>query len=213
MIFATYQSNAVVEQLNATGRYENTWISDYESGKLLREKVGFNPVFAIPFDDYQNFLTMSLILFPALPNNLVIFESNEAIEIDTIAWNEVMTDPGSRSISLIMRRKKMMTEHILPSISNVLDIIHLNDHPYESISDIYFDELFNIYPELFLPYAQKYGAINTDLHVNDVAKIKNYEMARFNEYLHRVFGNPTSMTKTDVDDYLNIIKTLIFVNK
>lgn len=214
MLFATYQSNEVVQKLNEEGRYESTWKSEYASSDVLRNLLGYSPIFAIPFEDLQQFLTMTLIQFPAMTNNLIVFESDNYRVLDTVVWNEVMKHPKTDNPERIFNTNEHISEYVMPEISNVRAIIHFNDLVYgDESADDFYQRIFTTYFVKIKRLAKELGLSNVALRAVDIASLHPSEGSRLRYYMDRLVLTPKEITAEECKNYVDYLKSNIFITR
>jgi hypothetical protein len=155
MLFATFQSTEVVEQLKSKGVFTLEEYHPFCNGNGvpptdIEEQVGFKPIFVFPLRDKADFLTRCHMEYPSCPQQMIIFKSNEYQQVGHLGWfrtlkkasqevfkdisdlSEDLEDGGSATYTdyLSFNKKGIYNEYIVPKIElkNVKKIVSVSDN-------------------------------------------------------------------------------------
>ena len=152
MLFATFQSQEVVDKLKSEGVYA---IEEYHpfcnnngvKPTSIEEKVGFKPIFSFPFTDKRDFIARSQMEFPSFPQYMIIFKSSVYRQVGYLGWIRTLNhysepvslereaengdlDEGIYVDYLDIDKRGIFNEYIVPIIElkNVKKIVHITDN-------------------------------------------------------------------------------------
>lgn len=147
MLFVTFQSKEVVDELREKGEYIQTRYRPLANccgrgNEDIRERVGYKPIFVYPFTDKRDFLARILMSHPSLPQRMIVFKSNNFDTVGCADWlklmklrKDLLADKVSSGETLLycddlpINNKAIFNEYVVPKIelSKVKGIYDITD--------------------------------------------------------------------------------------
>jgi hypothetical protein len=225
-LFGTYQPNSVVQQLKQSKDYTCKKNMSFEYSKgvekspydLITQKVGYNPIFAIPFNSLQEFLCYTLMGMPTFPQKLVLFTSTEYEEYDFLKWSRYLSDTFEKGSSKISAEHlfgiESIPEYCIPIIrhENVVSIINI--HNSEDI-DVCLDGFQEKLHSNLAKRIQQ-NLENTPYHTDERISMLHFdgtstEVAdKILFYAETLYKGPYKLTPQDIHAYLQYLKDTVF---
>lgn len=181
---------------------------------ILKDMFGYNPIFAIPFDNLQDFLTTTLISRPNLPHYLVLFESDEYDSVDFLAWR--VCEKNGRGIVKSATDKLPMKspnqEYIVPTINkdSIVATLKVCDGDFETSYDNFNEVIFSTLADSIKDVLKgtEYE-VTQDIIVKDLTETPANLAQRYIDYMTKVALNPKKVTQLDMMGYRKLTKDLL----
>ena len=101
--------------------------------KELAEHLGYYPIFCFPANTSQEIIIHSMLAAPNMPEKLILFETNDFVEIDVVKWNqklaiECQNISNQNSIPILgcfTDKPSIYKEYVVKEIVNILEEVDI----------------------------------------------------------------------------------------
>lgn len=200
------------------------FFNSIQNGKLVKELnmlphhnalasiAGYNPIFAIPFGDIQQFAVWSALAMPQHPQILILFEATEYDDINYMAWLNFLFHSNNLKDIIKVKTTSKLREFIVPHISqtSIVTTVRVTNSPYPESGVIFLQRLLGTLTHE-ITEALEYTPYRQTRRLN-VTNLQNflYDNQDILATLQQLQTNPIHLKEKDIGVLIKKLNSKVF---